>query len=145
MTKDFAKWKQVGTLFFLLCMGLSLTACSTREIRAYYAQKDNYIHASGVVSHIACNEQGDAIYFGFDSLVPEFDDNCFKIVGDNFETVKKNGITKKIQLGDTVSFTTAPRYFGDGYVMPMVAVSIDGEELLGFDEGYANFMKWLEE
>ena len=29
--------------------------------------------------------------------------------------------------------------------MPMVAVSIDGEELLGFDEGYANFMKWLEE
>ena len=43
MTKDFAKWKQVGTLFFLLCMGLSLTACSTREMRAYYAQKDQII------------------------------------------------------------------------------------------------------
>ena len=68
-------------------------------MRAYYAQKDNYIHASGVVSHIACNEQGDAIYFGFDSLVPEFDDNCFKIVGDNFETVKRMASPRKSNLG----------------------------------------------
>lgn len=39
---------------------------------------------------------------------------------------------------------TAPRYFGDGYVMPIVAISVDGEQLLDYEEGYANFMEWLE-
>ncbi|HIV47949.1 MAG TPA: hypothetical protein H9749_09110, partial [Candidatus Acutalibacter stercorigallinarum] len=69
---------------------------------------------------------------------------AFKIVGDNVQIVLENGISEKIKLGDTVEFVTAPRYFGDGYVMPIVAISVDGEQLLDYEEGYANFMEWLE-
>ena len=50
---------------------------------------------------------------------------------------------QKVQLGTTVSFMTAPRYFGDGYIMPIVEISVDGEELLSFEEGYENLLKWL--
>ena len=42
-----------------------------------------------------------------------------------------------------VSFMTAPRYFGDGYIMPIVEISVDGEELLSFEEGYENLLEWL--
>lgn len=29
--------------------------------------------------------------------------------------------------------------------MPIVALSVDGEEILGFEEGYDNLQDWLEE
>ena len=38
---------------------------------------------------------------------------------------------------------TAPKCFGDGYVMPIVAVSVDGEVLLEFEEGFENFLEHL--
>ena len=50
------------------------------------------------------------------------------------QLVLKNGISEKIKLGDTVEFVTAPRYFGDGYVMPIVAISVEGEQLLDYEE-----------
>ena len=53
------------------------------------------------------------------------------------------GYPAEIQLGTTVSFMTAPRYFGDGYIMPIVEISVDGEELLSFEEGYENLLEWL--
>ena len=59
------------------------------------------------------------------------------------EIVLQRGILQKVQLGTTVSFMTAPHYFGDGYIMPIVEISVDGEELLSFEEGYENLLEWL--
>ena len=58
--------------------------------------------------------------------------------------VQNNGIEQKINVGDRVEFVSAPRYFGDGYVMPIVQISVDGEELLSFDTGFVNLNDWLE-
>ena len=80
---------------------------------------------------------------GFSELSPTMDDVSFKLVGANREIVLQRGILQKIQLGTTVSFMTAPRYFGDGYIMPSVEISVDGEELLSFEEGYENLLEWL--
>jgi hypothetical protein len=49
-------------------------------------------------------------------------DNCFKLVGENLRTVQKNLDGKDFKLGDQLEFVTAPRYFGDGYVMPIVSL-----------------------
>ena len=114
-------------------------------MREYYRQKDNFVTATGTIRHIAYNDDSSALYLGFTDLSPTFDDNSFKIVGNNLPIVQKNNIDEKIKIGDKIEFITAPEYFGDGYVMPIVAVSVNGEELLEFEEGYANFLKWLEE
>ena len=74
-----------------------------------------------------------------------FDDNSFKIVGENLLIVRQNGIDEKLEIGDQVTFVTAPRYFGDGYVMPIVEITVNEEELLSFEDGFANFLKWLDE
>ena len=71
------------------------------------------------------------------------DDVSFNFVGANREIVLQRGILQKVQLGTTVSFMTAPRYFGDSYIMPIVEISVDGEELLSFEEGYENLLEWL--
>ena len=53
----------------------------------------------------------------------------------------ERGVLEKIETGSEITYTSATRYFGNGYYMPMVALSVDGEELLSFDEGYKNLMK----
>ena len=78
-------------------------------------------------------------------LSPVLDDTCFKIVGENLKISQANEIDAKLKAGEQVSFITAPRYFGDGYVMPIVAISINGENLLDFEEGYQNLLDWLSE
>ena len=99
--------------------------------------------ASGVVSHIKDAPERDHLVFGFSELSPSMDDVSFNFVGANREIVLQRGILQKVQLGTTVSFMTAPRYFGDGYIMPIVEISVYGEELLSFEEGYENLLEWL--
>jgi len=115
------------------------------EEEKYYSQKDVYFSATGVVTSCTYRSDQPSAYLEFSDLTPKFDDVCFKIVGDNLSIVKANGIDQKIQVGDQIEFITAPKYFGDEYVMPIVAVSINGESLLNFEEGFANLMKWYEE
>lgn len=127
----------------LMCLLFLSTSCTSRKMQYYYSQKSNYVDATGVVSHISYNEDKSALYLGFSDLSPQFDDNSFKIVGDNLQIVQQNGIDKKIEIGDHIRFITAARYFGDGYMMPIVGITVDGEELLSFDDGFVNFLKWL--
>ena len=135
--------KKVFMVLLLLYI-LVLSACDSTKIKEYYKEKDNFVTATGTIIHIAYSKDNTELYLGFSDLTPTFDDINFKIVGDNLSIVQKNNIDEKIKIGDKIEFITAPRYFGDGYVMPMVAVSVNGEELLEFEEGYANFLKWLE-
>ena len=65
----------------------------------------------------------------------------FIIRGDNVSVVMENGILDKVKVGDKITFTSAPRYFGDGYTVPIVALYIGDEEILNFDVGHKNLMK----
>ena len=129
----------LGIMLVLFC------SCNSSRKNEYYSQKENYISVTGTVSSIKYNEESTALYIDFSELSPTLDDTCFKIVGKNLETVKSNRIDDKIKIGEQLTFITAPMYFGDGYVMPIVAVSINGEVLLDFEEGYENLLDWISE
>ena len=127
---------------FFILVPCCMSCYSYRKI-AYYSQRDNYVIATGILVFIKYNDDNTGLYLGFSDLQPKFSDNAFKIVGDNLQVVQRKGIDEKLKLGDTVSFTSAPAYFGDGYVMPIVQISLNGEELLSFEEGYQNLLDWL--
>lgn len=122
---------------------VSLCSCSSAKQSKYYSQRENYISVTGTVSHIKYNEDSTALYVAFSEMSPVLDDKNFKIVGENLEIVKANKIDDKLKIGEEITFITAPRYFGDGYVMPIVAISINGEVLLDFEVGYENLLDWL--
>ena len=122
-----------------------LCSCNSSGTIEYYSQKENYISVTGTVSSIKYNEEATALYIDFSELSPILDDTCFKIVGENLEIVKVNRIDDKLKIGEQITFVTAPKYFGDGYVMPIVAISISGENMLDFEEGYKNLIDWLSE
>ena len=140
------KIKRILLTCVCVCVVLLLCcSCYSSEEYLYYSQKENYIEVEGTVSYIKYNEHSTALYIGFSKLSTALDDSCFKIVGDNLKIVKDNNIDDKLTEGEKISFVTAPKYFGDGYVMPIVSLTISGEILLEFDEGYTNFFNWLSE
>lgn len=122
---------------------VSLCSCSSAKQSKYYSQRENYISVTGTVSHIKYNEDRTALYVAFSEMSPVLDDKNFKIVGENLKIAKANKIDDKLKVGEEITFITAPRYFGDGYVMPIVAISINGEVLLDFEVGYENLLDWL--
>lgn len=126
----------------LLIISILLTCSSCKKID-YYSQTDNYISATGKVQSIKYSEDCSVLYFELSELIPSFDDNCFKIVGENTNIVRKNGVDNLVEIGSYVSFITAPRYFGDGFVFPIVSLSAKEEVLLDFEQGLSNFLKWL--
>lgn len=136
-------------LIFVICLAsvcilpTVLCSCDSVELAEYYAKKENYICVTGTISYIQYNEDHSGLYLELSEMFPTLDDTCFKIVGKNLQITQSNGIDNKLKIGKQIEFMTAPKYFGDGYVMPIVAISIDGEKLLSFDEGYANLMNWL--
>ena len=120
------------------------SSCYTIMERKYYADKSNYVNATGVVDFLNYSENPARLYVSFNDLEPNvFSTSGFKLVGENAELVLERGIKEKLKLGDRVEFISAPEYFGDGYVMPIVSITVNGEELLSFEEGYAGLMKYL--
>ena len=130
-------------LLFMVCLTLLFSACMSRKEIQYYSERSNYITATGTVMHIKYTEDRDELYLGFDELSPKFSDSTFKISGKNLLIAQQNGIDQKLELGDRIEFISAPRYFGDGYVMPIVGINIDGEILLEFETGYKNWLEWI--
>lgn len=128
----------------MFCIIVTFSSCVSDDRLKYYSVSSNYIEVVGTVIQMNYNEENNALYLGFEELNPEFADSAFKIVGENLLIAQKNGIDQKIQIGKQIEFISAPRYFGDGYVMPIVGLSIDGDILLCFEQGYDNWLKWLE-
>ena len=131
----------------LLCLTLCLfvligTSCGiSNKMVDYYLNRNNYIEVSGTITHIVFNEEKETLYLGFSELSKKLDDTSFKIVGDSYSIV----VTYKetIQIGKVATFVTAPKYFGDGYVMPIVSLTIDDNEILSYETGFSNFIDWL--
>ena len=132
----------ISTVCFML---IFLCSCDSHKQIKYYSQKENYISVTGTVSSIKYNENSTVLYVDCTELSPVLDDTCFKIVGENLEILKTKKIDDKLTIGEQIAFITAPKYFGDGYIMPIVAIAICGESLLDFDEGYSNLLNWLSE
>lgn len=131
-------------LIVIQCCVLFLPSCHAEDKLCYYSDRDNYVFATGVVNHISWNQEHNYLILGMTELSYQFDDVCFEIAGDNLTLVQDRGIFEKLETGDTVEFITAPKYFGDGYTMPIVAISVDGELLLEFESGYKNLVESLQ-
>lgn len=143
--KRVLNFKNAAAVISLMCLLVFSASCTAEKMKDYYSQKSNYVTATGTVTHISYNEDKSALYLGFSELEPMFDDNSFKIVGENLMIARQNGIDEKLEIGERVTFVTAPRYFGDGYVMPIVEITVSEEELLSFEDEFANFVKWLDD
>lgn len=127
---------------WILCVMFLFAGCTPVDVE-YYADRSNYVTVIGTVSHIQYDEDGTALHIGMEECPEGFSDTDFKLVGEGLTIARENGIDEALQLGDEITFTAAPRYFGDGYVVPLAAIEVDGVWFLEFDEGHTALMNWL--
>lgn len=128
----------------MIVLLLALVGCGgvAKSIeKEYYMEVNNYITEEAIVYAIDYHENLGYISFGLTGISTEYQGNNFIIRGKSFDKVIENDILGKIKTNDIIEFTSAPAYFGNGYVMPIVQLSIDGETLLSFEEGYANLLE----
>ena len=133
----------LSAVLLLFMIALILISCGQKKKLAYYADTDNYITVTSTVSYAKLSEDASSLYLAFDDMSLQLSDNCFKVVGNNLKSLQKELGDNTLKVGDQIEFVTAPKYFGDGYVMPIVAMKRDGVELLSFDDGVRELIVWL--
>ena len=108
--------------------------------KEYYADVSNYITEEAVVDNIIYNKERGYIVFWLSEINSAYQTSDFMIQGESLSIVIENGVFDKIRNGDKIKYTSAPAYFGNGYFMPIVELSIEGEIILSFEEGYENLL-----
>lgn len=133
--------RKTWLILMILILMFSLTGCYHSREKKYYSDTSNYITEEAIVKNIIFDKENNIIYFWLSEIDEAYQDSTFKIEGQSVNIVLNNNIFEKIKVGSEITYTSAPRYFGDGYCMPIVAIYIAGEELLNFDEGFENLKK----
>jgi len=128
---------------FLLIVGLVLGVMlllywwdfswTVREYN-YYKDPTQFVEVTAEVDYI--HWSSNYLVLGMTDIPEGFSERTFKIEGDAYDAVLETGLKEQLARGQTVTFMAAPRYFGDGYVMPIVEISVDGVEYLSFNEGH---------
>lgn len=138
------KYRNKILLFLMICLlVLGSTSCAYTKKRKinYYSNEQNYIEITGTIEHVVFDDERKSLCLEFSNLSQKTDDVCFKVVGDSYAIVVD--CKEYIQIGKTATFVTAPKYFGDGYVMPIVSLTIDGHDILKYGDGFPNLLDWL--
>ena len=134
-------YKKHICVFICFVVILSLSGCSRLREKKYYADTSNYITGEAIVNNIILYEDGgEQIIFWLGEIDDSYQCSDFIVEGENVSLLFERGIMDKVKIGDRITFTSAPRYFGNGDFMPIVALSINGEELLSFEEGYSGLI-----
>lgn len=124
----------------LLSVILSAMGCYQGKEKAYYSDKNNYISGEAIVDKIIYDEENHRLFLWLSEIDESYQDSTFKIEGNNVDLLMQSALFREISVGSRITFVSAPRYFGDGYCMPIVALSYNDVILLSFDEGYENLM-----
>ena len=115
------------------------------KMKNYYSEKGNYINASGTITDLEYAEDGDLLILRFgEDITPvnTFTSRKFLIEGRNLLAIKDAGFDEKVKVGGSVEFTTVPAVLY-GYARPIVSLTVNGEVLLEFEDGYTNLLEEL--
>ena len=135
--------KILSTIIVASILFFTLSSCYRLREYEYYSDKENFVTTEGTVTIINDLPDERKLVLAFSDLSVQYSYIYFKIVGYNYQIVKENRIVEKLEIGKRISFVSATRYFGDGFVMPIVSITIDGVCLLDFEEGQKNLLDWI--
>jgi len=112
----------------------------TMQEKKYYSEIDNFITDEAVVTNIIYNEKNNSVILWLSDIDKAYQDSTFKVNSANTDILFENGFFDNVKKGDKITYISAPGYFGDGYIMPIVALNKDNESFLTFSAGYENLM-----
>jgi hypothetical protein len=116
-------------LFFILLAGGSGHVI-------YYSNPKNYVDADGLITFLRQSEDGTiALTIKTDTIGLS---TALQIIPRNAALACANGFMAEVNVGDKISLISAPAYFGDGYILPVVGFTKGNKEYLDFSSGISN-------
>ncbi len=117
-----------------------LTGCWNIREKSYYSDPDNFISDTATVEKIVYDSDEGILVLSLSNINAAYNDTVFVSRGKNAALLLQNNILDKVTVGDTITYISAPGCYSDGYMFPIVGLSVNEEELLSFDLGYANLL-----
>ena len=141
-------------LSFLLMFlsGCQLLFMSNKNMLKYYVDNDNYGEVIGEVIEknvayatdsfqssclLTIEVSFGAEFYKKDGLEIELP------INDYFEIFGHEELYVMVDVGDVIKFVSAPRIFYDGHNKPIVSLSKDGQTMLSFEKGKADYIEWI--
>ena len=128
----------------VLFSAISLSGCYSAREKAYYADMTNFITEEATVDNIIYNKEYNYIVLWLSGISPLYQSSEFIIRHENVAEIIENGFFDKIKVGYTITYTSAPGCFSNGYFMPIVGMSVKGTVILDVEIGYQNLMNSYE-
>ena len=107
----------------------------------YYSDESNFVEVTAKITFLSWDNYNQVLAINFADLPEGFSTNDLYIEDNNYEILLENNATEYLEVGDYVTFITAPRYFGDGYMVPIVELRYDAQIYLAYEEGYENLLE----
>ena len=123
-------------------MSLILSACSySYRMTEYYSEDENYEVLTGEITETEFDDKNGTLYIYIELEDTYHYNGFFKVISSNEQIMKNNNFYEEINVGDTITITTAPRIFYDGYDCPILSLSFNNKVYLEFDQGKANLLE----
>ena len=141
--------KRILVLFVSLFCFFNMISCDFNaplrsKMLDYYGQDKNYIELSGIIKGITYRKNNELI-IEVDLL------NGTEIFSHNHETelsefvlVNWSTYDFSFALSDTIIFSSAPMYFYNGHILPIVHIEKEGVVLLTIEKGKESYLNWIE-
>ena len=112
-----------------------------------YYNKDNvYSELTGEIKSIKYKEGIDELFIEIElaEIKNDFSVNAVTGYGE-FTIVNWSKYNFALEANDTIIFTSAPMYFYNGHILPIVALSKNEEIYISFNEGVSTYINWIQE
>ena len=110
----------------------------------YYSQEENYLQLNGRIMSLQYNEGNDELFL---EIELNGDNHSFPTNAETgygeFALVSWSMYDFSLQENDVVAFSSAPMYFYNGHVLPIVQLEKNGQEYLSLTAGINRYTEWI--
>ena len=139
-------------LAFLVALSISLLcACDVNaplrtKMLDYYSNAENYSFLKGKISSVVVDEEERQIHLEIDILTPGHAFTSNPHTGlSQFIIVDFTEEERKLSVDEEVEFMSAPMYFYNGHVLPVVSLKVGDTEIMTFEEGRERYLLWIKQ
>ncbi len=135
--------KTLSTILTFVFILLAFCSCNfntplRKKMLEYYSDDDNYVELQGSV----ISPENDRGYMEIDILT---ESHGFPLNAQTGYGEFESGLIYNLNPGDEITFISAPMYFYNGHVLPIMALKKDEVVILAFEDGKSSYLAWIEE
>lgn len=143
--------KKMISIVIVVSYAFLLSSCDfngplRNKMLDYYNKDDNYIELEGLVKNIEHHKDWDELVVQIEILTEE---HQIPYINETniceFVIVNWSKYSFKLEVDDCVVFVSAPYYFYNGHILPIVSLQQGECDCLSFEDGKGNYIDWIKD